>query len=109
MARANANLQLHWLEFAILKVLLSTRLPLHAYSILFAQPKLFNLPKYFSTFLETNDLQGAKVLKIHSSLAVLIGLCEHFGHWPFYVWATHEFYGEPYFNDICFWLEGKHG
>ncbi len=79
MSRANANLQLHWLEFAIFKVLLSNRLPLHAYSILFAQPKLFNLPKCLSTFLESNNLQGAKVLHIHSSLAILVGPCECFG------------------------------
>jgi NADH:ubiquinone oxidoreductase subunit 2 (subunit N) len=90
------------LEFAILKVLLSTRLPLHAYSILFAQPKLFNLPKCFSTLLEANNLQGAKVLQIHSSLVVLVGLCEHFGAGPLHVWATHEFYGKPYFNDIYY-------
>jgi hypothetical protein len=89
MSKANANLQLHWLEFAILKVLLSTRLPLHPYSILFGQPKLFNLPKCFFTFLEANNLQGAKVLHIHSSIAILVGLCECFGDWPFYVWATH--------------------
>lgn len=78
MSRANANLQLHLLEFTILKALLSTRLPLHAYSILFAKPKLFNLP-CFSTFLEANNLQGAKVPQIHFSLVVLVGLCEHFG------------------------------
>ncbi len=79
MSMANANLQLHWLKFAILKVILSTRLPFHAYSILFLQPKLFNLRKCFSTFFEANNLQGAKVLQIHSSLAIVVGLCGRFG------------------------------
>jgi hypothetical protein len=79
------------LEFAILKVLLSTRLPLHAYSILFVQPKLFNLPKCFSTFLEANNLQEAKVLQIHSSLAELVGLCEHLGTGPFMFGQTMNF------------------
>jgi hypothetical protein len=85
MSRANANLQLHWLEFVILKVLLSTRSPLHAYSILFVQPKLFNLQFFFSTFLKANNLQGFKFLQIHSSLAILVGPCERFGDWPLYV------------------------